>query len=215
MRHTLSVLIADDHPIVRRGLKQILADAPDVSVVGEAADPQQALELARTRPWDVVVLDIGLPGRGGLEVLHELKSEQPARPVLILSMHPEEQYAVRAIRAGASGYLTKEAAPARCLEAIRKVASGERYVSDPVAQQLAVAVARDSRPPHEQLSDREFEVMQLIASGRTVGDVACALALSVKTISTYRARMLEKTGLRNNAAVMKYAVAHRLVDLDT
>lgn len=212
----LSVLIADDHPIVRRGLRQILSDAPEIAVVGEASTPQETLDLARAQAWDVIVLDIGLPGRGGLDVLRTLKDEQPKRPVLILSMHAEDQYAVRSLKAGASGYLTKETAPEKLLEAIHKVTSGGRYVSPALAERLATAIGEDaSRPSHETLSDREFEVLRLIASGKAVGDIARELALSVKTISTYRARILEKTGLKNNAELMKYALHHGLVDLDT
>ena len=215
MGRGLRVLIADDHPIVRSGLRQILSDAPDIGEVGEASDPQQALDLAREGAWDVIVLDIGLPGRGGLDVLKTLKSEQPKRPVLILSMRAEDQYAVRSLKAGASGYLTKEAAPDKLLEAVHKVASGGRFVSPALAEQLAIALGEDaSQLPHEKLSDRELEVLRLIASGRAVGDIALELALSVKTISTYRARILEKIGLKNNAELMKYAMQHGLVDLD-
>ena len=214
MNRALGVLIVDDHPIVRRGLKQILADTPDVSVVGEAEGAQQALDLSRARMWDVIVLDIGLPGRGGLDVLKVLRDEQPKRPVLVLSMYAEDHYAVRSLKAGASGYLTKEAAPEKFLEAVRKVASGGRYVSPAMAEQRAAAAGSGAgEVPHERLSDREFEVMRLIASGKTVGAIAAELALSVKTISTYRARMLEKMGLPNNAAVMKYAMEHRPFDL--
>lgn len=213
MSRLLRVLIADDHPIVRSGLRQLLADAPDIGEIGEAADPQQVLDRARAADWDAIVLDLGLPGRGGLEVLKILKDEQPKRPVLILSMHPEEQYAVRALRAGAAGYLTKEAAPEKLVAAIRTVAAGGRYISPAVADQLAGAVGRDaSAPLHATLSDREFEVLRLIASGKTVGDIAGQLSLSVKTVSSYRTRILEKTGLRNNAELMKYAMEHGLVD---
>ncbi|OFW00322.1 MAG: DNA-binding response regulator [Acidobacteria bacterium RIFCSPLOWO2_02_FULL_68_18] len=213
MARRLRVLVADDHPIVRSGLRQMLADAPDVEEVGEAADPQQVLDLARARDWDVIVLDISLPGRGGLDVLKTLKDERPKRPVLILSMHAENQYAVRTLRAGAAGYLTKEAAPERLLEAIRKVAAGGRYISPAVADQLAGVIGGDAAaPPHQSLSDREFEVLRLIASGKTVGEIAKLLSLSVKTVSSYRARILEKTGLKNNAGIMRYALEHRLVE---
>lgn len=212
----LRILVADDHPVVRGGLRQLLSEAPDVGDVGEAADPQQILDAARTGTWDVIVLDLGLPGRGGLDVLRILKDEQPGRPVLVLSMHAEDQYAIRALRAGAAGYLTKEAAADKLLEAIRKVAAGGRHVSPAVAEQLAGAIGGDATgaPLHAALSDREFEVLRLIASGKTVGDIAGVLSLSVKTVSSYRARILDKMGLRNNAELMKYAMEHRLVDLD-
>jgi two-component system, NarL family, invasion response regulator UvrY len=209
----LRVLIADDHPIVRRGLRDILAGEPQVTAVIEASHPQEVLDLARTSGCDVVVLDLGLPGRGGLDVLKELHREQPKLPVLILSMQPEEQYAVRALRAGAAGYLTKGAAPENLVAAIHKVVAGGRYISPAVAEQLAATVARDAaRPPQELLSDREFEVLRLIASGKTVGDIAHQLALSVKTVSTYRARILEKMGMSNNAELMRYAIENKLVD---
>lgn len=211
----LRVLVTDDHPIFRSGIRQILTEAADVAHVGEAADPQQAIALARTEAWDIVILDIGLPGRGGLDVLKEMKQERPRVPVLVLSMHSEEQYAVRALKAGASGYLTKEAAPERLIEAIDRILGGGLYISPTVAEQLVVAVARDSsKPLHATLSDREFEVMRLIASGKTVGEIADLLSLSVKTVSGYRGRVLDKTGLANNAEIMKYALQHGLVDHD-
>ena len=209
----LRVLIADDHAIIRRGVKEILTDAPDVTDVGEAGNPQEVLRLVRTSRWDAVVLDIGLPGRGGLDVLKDIKAEYPRLPVLILSMHPEEQYAVRALRAGASGYLTKESAPERLLEAVRRITSGGRYISPSLADRLAANLVLDaSKPVHESLSDREFEVFTRIGGGMTVGEIARELALSVKTVSGYRAKILEKTGLANNAAAMKYVLDHRLLD---
>jgi DNA-binding NarL/FixJ family response regulator len=213
MSGPLHVLIADDHPIIRRGVRQILADGHDIAEVGEAATPQEVLSLARARRWDTVVLDIGLPGRGGLDVLKELKAEFPKLPVLILSMHPEEQYAVRALRAGAAGYLTKEAAPERLLEAIRRVAGGGRYISASLADRLAAELVVDtSRPRHETLSDREFDVFKRLGAGMTVSEIARVLSLSVKTVSGYRANILEKTGLANNAAIMKYVLDHELLD---
>jgi len=213
MSDGLRVLIADDHPIVRRGLREILAAEPHVTEVLEAAHPQQVLDLARSSDVDVVVLDLGLPGRGGLDVLKDLRRELPKVPVLILSMQPEDQYAVRALRAGAAGYLTKDAAPAKLIEAIKKVTGGGHYISPAVAEQLAASVgAGATKPPQELLSDREFEVLRLIASGKTVGDIAEQLALSVKTVSSYRARILEKMGLSNNAELMRYAIDHKLVD---
>jgi len=208
----LRILIVDDHPIVRQGLKQALADA-EIGEIVEAATPQEALDLVRQREWDAVVLDIGLPGRGGLEVLKDIKQEVPRLPVLILSMHSEEQYAVRAIRAGAAGYLTKEAAPGKLVDAIHKIASGGRYISPELAERLATELTVDAvRPLHTSLSDREFDVLRLIASGQTVGHIATRLSLSVKTVSTYRARILEKMHLKNNAELMRYALTNHLLD---
>jgi len=213
MSQGLRVLIADDHPIVRRGLREILAAETRIAEVIEAAHPQQVLDLARTCACGVVVLDLGLPGRGGLEVLKDLRRDHPRLPVLILSMQPEEQYAVRALRAGAAGYLTKDAAPAKLIEAIHKVTTGGRYISPAVAEQLAAGLTSDvTKPPQELLSDREYQVLRLIASGKTVGDIAEQLSLSVKTISSYRARILEKMGMSNNAELMLYAITNKLVD---
>jgi len=214
MSDGLRVLIADDHPIVRRGLREILGAETRIAEVIEAAHPQQVLDLAGTSGCDVVVLDLGLPGRGGLEVLKDLRRDHPKLPVLILSMQPEEQYAVRALRAGAAGYLTKDSAPAKLLEAIDKVTTGGgRYISAAVAEQLAAGLTSDvTKPPQELLSDREYQVLRLIASGKTVGDIAEQLSLSVKTISSYRARILEKMGMSNNAELMLYAITNKLVD---
>ena len=213
MSRRLRILIVDDHPIVRQGLKQTLGSAVEISEIAEAATPQQALDLVRQREWDAVVLDIGLPGRGGLEVLKDIKQEVPRLPVLILSMHAEDQYAVRAIRAGAAGYLTKEAATEKLIDAIRKVVSGRRYISPELAERLATELAVDAAHPlHASLSDREFDVLRLIASGQTVGEIADRLSLSVKTVSTYRARILEKMHLKNNAQLMQYVLTNRLLE---
>ena len=212
MTERLRILIVDDHPIVRQGLKQTLADAADVGEIGEAANGQQALDLVRQSDWDAVVLDIGLPGRGGIEILKDIKHERPRLPVLILSMHPEDQYAIRALRAGAGGYLTKEAATERLVEAVHKITTGGRFISADLAERLAMELTlNDARPPHASLSDREFEVLRLIASGLSVGDIADRLSLSVKTVSTYRARMLEKMRMKNNAELMQYALTNRLL----
>lgn len=213
MMRRLRILVADDHPVVRRGLREILAESPEVAAVGEADHPQQVLDLVAAAQWDVVILDLGLPGRGGLDVLRDLRQSKPKLPVLILSMQPEDQYAVRALRAGAAGYLTKEAAPDHLLQAIRTVTAGRRYISAAVAEHLAAQLAHDATAPiHDALSDREYQVMTLIASGRSVGDVAGQLALSVKTISTYRARILDKMGMKNNAELVQYAVRNSLID---
>lgn len=211
----IRILIADDHAVVRRGLRQIVSEEPDLVVDGEAHSGQEALTLAREQHWDLVMLDISMPGRGGLDVLKELKQERPGLPVLVLSMHPEEQFAVRALRLGASGYMTKDSAPEELVRAIRKVVTGGRYVSASLAERLAGNLAPErqaERPLHEVLSEREFLVMRLIASGKSVTDIANELALSVKTISTYRARILEKMGMKSNAELTRYAISNQLVD---
>jgi DNA-binding NarL/FixJ family response regulator len=209
----LRILIADDHPLFRRGLKQIIAETPDMVVADEAADGREALSKAATGDYDVVLLDITMPFHSGVDVLSQLRNERPTLPVLMLSMHPEEQYAVRALRAGASGYVTKESAPEELVAAIRKVSGGGKYVSASLAERLAAIVQGDGEAlPHETLSRRESQVMCLIASGKTVSEVARELALSVKTISTYRARILEKLNLRNNAELMRYAIKNQLVE---
>jgi len=207
------IIIADDHEIVRAGLKQIIADDPELSVEGEAGDGQELLEKLRKNRYDVVLLDMKMPGRTGLEILKQLKMEHPSLPVLVLSMHPEEQYAVRTIRAGASGYITKETAPDRLVEAIRKVCSGGKYISASLAEQLADSVADSrSKPPHEYLTDREFQVMSMIASGKTITEIAKELFLSVKTISTYRQRILEKMNMKNNAELTHYVISNNLIE---
>jgi DNA-binding NarL/FixJ family response regulator len=205
--------VCDDPAVVRHGVKQILADEFKKATFGEARNAQEALELVWKQPWDVVVLDITMPGRSGLEVLREIKKHNPRLPVLVLSMHPENQFAVRVLKRGASGYMTKESAPNELVGAIRKVLAGGRYVSPSLAEKLATYVSTDSqKPPQELLSDREFQVLRLIASGKIVSEIARELSLSVKTISTYRTRILEKMGLRNNAELMHYAIQHNLVD---
>jgi DNA-binding NarL/FixJ family response regulator len=210
---SLKILVADDHPIVRQGLKQILASEPDVIAVGEAENAQKMLELARKQHWDVIVLDITMPGRSGLDVLKELRHERPKLPVLVLSAHPEDQYAVRVLRAGAAGYMTKEKAPEELIGAIKKVLRGGKYVSASLAEKLAfdLGIASD-KPLHKTLSDREYEVMRMIASGKTATQIAKKLYLSVKTISTYRTRVLEKMRMKSNAELMRYAIQNRLID---
>ncbi|MCG3111831.1 MAG: response regulator transcription factor [Candidatus Manganitrophus sp.] len=209
----IKILIADDHAIVRRGLKQILTETADMVVAGEAHNGQELLEKMRSDQWDVIVLDISMPGRGGLDILKQLKSERPKLPVLMLTIHPEDQYAVRVLRAGASGYLTKESAPDHLVEAIRKVARGGKYISPHLAERLAFNLESISeRPLHEALSDREFQVLRLIASGKTVKEIGEELSLSVKTISTYRTRILEKMKMKNNAEMTHYAIQQKLVE---
>ena len=213
MSGRLRILIVDDHPIVRQGLRQTLADAAQIGEIVEAATPQEALDLVGQREWDAVILDIGLPGRGGLDVLKDIKREVPGLPVLILSMHSEDQYAVRALRAGAAGYLTKEAAPKNLVDAIRRVVAGGRYISPELAERLATELTVDAgKPLHASLSDREFDVLRAIASGQTVGEIADRLSLSVKTVSTYRTRILEKMRLKNNAEMMHYVHTNHLLD---
>lgn len=208
----IRILVADDHAIVRRGLRQIVADESDMEVVGEAQTTQEILDLARQEEWDVIVLNISMPGRGGFEALKALKQTHSKRPVLVLSMYPEDQFAVRAFRAGAAGYMTKESAPEELVQAIRKVVRGGKYVSPSLAEKLAAELGEDAeRPPHEALSDREYHVLCLLASGKTVTQIAAEMSLSVKTISTYRARLLEKMRMKTNAEVTRYAIEHRLV----
>ena len=208
----MKILIADDHAIVRHGLKQILADEFKKSTFGEARNGQEVLDSIWKEPWDVVVLDITMPGRSGLEVLKEVKKAKPKLPVLVLSMHPEDQFAVRVLKSGASGYMTKESAPAELVGAVKKIMAGGRHISTSVAEIMATYLTLDSkRPPHEQLSNREFQVMRMIASGKTVSEIARMLSLSVRTISTYRARILEKTGMKTNAELTHYAFQHSLV----
>src|SRR5258708_8550414 len=206
------ILIIDDHEIVRDGLRNILNEQAEGNTFGEAGTSPEALALAAEQHWDVVILDLSLGGRSGLEVLKELKQIRPRLPVLILSMHSEEQYARRAFKAGAAGYITKDSPRTELVKAISKVADGGRYVSPPLAEGLVIDLERGSdRPPHEILSNREFELMRLIASGKTVGEIAVLLSLSNKTITTYRARILDKMGMRTNAELTHYAIKNNLV----
>ena len=209
----IRVVVVDDHAVVREGLKRIISENPGMEVTGEAGDGIEAMKVIHGAPCDVVVLDITMPNRSGLDVLKQLHLESPHLPVLVLSMHSEDQYAVRVLRAGASGYLTKESAPAKLVKAIRKVVRGGRYVSAELAERLAVHLNSDStKAPHEILSDREYQVLCMIASGKTVTMIGEELELSVKTISTYRVRLLEKLGMKNNAELTRYAIKEGLVD---
>jgi DNA-binding NarL/FixJ family response regulator len=209
----IRLLVADDHAIVRRGLRQVVAEAGDIAVTGEAATAAEVREKVGERKWDCVVLDLSLPGGNGLDLLAEVKRSRPDLPVLILTVHSEDQYAIRALRAGAAGYLTKESAPELLVEAVRKVVRGGRYLTPSVAERLAFNLGpEDGRAPHEQLSDREFQVLGLLASGKTVSQIADELGLSVKTVSTYRGRILEKMGLKTNAELTRYALQNKLVD---
>jgi two-component system invasion response regulator UvrY len=207
----IRVLIADDHPVVRRGLKRILEDETDMEVIGEARNGQEALDLVSDKKCDVVILDIEMPGRSGLDVLKDLKQYRPKLAVLVLSIHPEEQFAVRVLRAGAVGYLSKESAPDELVKAIRTVFWGKRYISAWLADRLASELGRGMwEAPHETLSNREFEVLKMIASGKTVSQIAKELSFSVKTISTYRARILAKMGMKTNAELTHYAIENKL-----
>ncbi len=209
----MRVLIVDDHPVVRKGLLQILAEEPEIAVAEEAENASKMLDLVKEERWDIVVLDITLPDRSGLEALKDLKAIRPALPVLILSMHPEDQYAMRVLKAGAAGYMNKDSASEELVNAVRKVVGGGKYVSPSMAEKLAAVIGSDyERPAHESLSDREFQVMCMIASGKRLKEMAAELCLSAKTVSTYRARVLEKMGMDNNAELTYYAVKKGLID---
>lgn len=209
----IKVCVVDDHPVAREGLKRIIGEHSEMVVTGETGDGREALNLVKNGHFDVVLLDITMPTKNGLDVLKELRAESPSLPVLILTMHAEDQYAVRVLRAGAAGYLTKGAAPAQLIQAIRKVIRGGKYVSPELAEKLAFGLdGAWSKPPHETLSDREYQVLCMIASGETVTEIAAKLALSVKTISTYRVRLLEKLNMKHNADLARYAIKEGLVD---
>ncbi len=205
----IRVLIADDHEIVRDGLRRILAASGDLQVAGEAADGDQALALVRANDYDVAVLDMSMPGLAGLDLIKRLKAEKPGLGLLVLSMHGEQQYAARALKAGASGYLNKDSAADQLLGALRKIAGGGVHVSDAAAAQLIRGA--DDGAPHARLSDREFEVLKLLAAGRSPSDIARQLHLSVKTVSTHKARVQEKLGLAGTAELVRYALEHKLL----
>jgi DNA-binding NarL/FixJ family response regulator len=205
-------LVADDHAVVRHGLKQILSEEPDILEVGEAGSVAEALRLSREGEWDVVILDITMPDGSGLDILRELRHEKPQLPVLVLSVHSEDQYALRVLRSGAAGYLTKECAPQELVQAVRRVVSGGKYVGLDLAERLAEVLAGDrDAQAHEQLSDREFQVLCLIGSGKSAGEIAQELSLSPKTVSTYRRRVLDKMHLSSNGELTRYVVEHHLV----
>ena len=209
----IRVVIADDHTIVREGLKQLLQASADLDVVGEARDGHEVLQRVREREFDVLLLDMSMPGRSGMDLIKQVKSERPKLRVLVLSMHQEHQYAVRAIMAGASGYLTKESASKQLVSAIRKVAAGGAYITPEVAEQLALSAMPGAEgPPHASLSDREYQVFQLLVAGKSVSEIAQQLHLSVKTVSTHKARLMEKMGIGNQAELVRYAMRHGLTD---
>jgi len=209
----IKVVIADDHAIVREGLKQILADTGDIVVAADAESGADAVKVARRKKCDVMLLDISMPDRSGIDVLKQLHKEFPDMAVLMLSMHREDQYAIRSLKAGAAGYLNKQSAPDELVNAIRQVAAGKKYISPALAQELANHLSEDHEAmPHEGLSDREYQTLIMIASGKTVSEIAADLALSVKTISMYRTRLLQKMKLRHNAELTHYAIKHHLVE---
>ena len=209
----IRVVLADDHTIVREGLKQLLTAAGDLEVVGEAQNGHEVIERIRALDFDLLLLDMSMPGKSGIELIRQVRAEKPKLRILVLSMHEEHQYAVRAIRAGAAGYLTKESASRQLVDAIRKVASGGAFISSEVAQQLALGAMPDAKgAPHEALSDREFQVFLLVAGGKSVSDIAAQLNLSVKTVSTHKANILQKMGMSTQAELIRYALSNRLLD---
>ena len=209
----IRVLLADDHNIVRAGVREILSDTTDIEVAGEAVNGHEVMALVREREFDVAVLDMSMPGRSGIDLIRQVKAERPRLKVLVLSAHSEEQYAVRALKAGASGYLTKESVADALVAAIRRVAGGGAYVSPETAERLALGMNQDvAAAPHTLLSDREFEVFRMIAQGRSVTEIAAALALSVKTVSTHKARIMQKMNLANPAELIRYALDHNLLE---
>ena len=205
------VFLADDHALFREGVKALLAEESDISVAGEAGTAKETLQRIRNEPWDVLLLDISLPDGSGIDLIRQIRPYKPELPILILSMHPEEQFAVSLLRAGANGYITKDAIPQQVVQAIRTLLNGRKYISPAVAQILAEDVGGDGRPRHEQLSEREFQVFCKLAAGRTVGEIASELFLSNKTVSTYRARILEKMNARTNADLTYYAIKNGLI----
>jgi len=209
----IRVVIADDHTILREGLRQLLGAAPDIAVVAEAADGHEVMARVRSDEFDLLLLDMSMPGKSGIELIKQVKAERPKLRVLVLSMHEEQQYAVRALKAGASGYLTKDSAATQLVTAIRKVAGGGAFITPEVAEQLALGAMPNSEgPPHTRLSDREYEVFQLLVAGVTVSDIAARLNLSGKTVSTHKARLMEKLGIDNQADLVRYAMRHHVAD---
>ncbi len=209
----IRVIVADDHPVVRQGLRQIVEASEDIVVAGEAADGRDVLDVTVKHPADILLLDLSMPGLDGLDVLKQLRHDRVEIPVLVLTMHSEDEFALRAFKAGASGYLTKDTAPTELVAAIRRVVTGGRYVGPRLAEKLAGYLSREGeRPLHERLSDREYQVLRMIAVGKTTREIAETLSLSIKTVGTYRARILEKMGMRTSAELIAYAVRHDLAD---
>lgn len=209
----IRILIADDHAVVRHGLKKILSEHSDMAVLGEAENGDEVLNQIRQKKWDIVILDMTMPGKSGFDILKDIRVERPSLPVLILSMLPEEQFAKRSIKAGAAGYLTKGSAPEELVRAIRKIYGGGKYISPTLAEQLAGDLnIQTEKPAHEALSDREFQVLLKLAEGKAITAIAGELSLSAKTITTYRSRILQKMGMRSNAELTRYVIEHHLVD---
>ncbi len=209
----INILIADDHELIREGLKKILKKEVDMEVLGEARNAQEVFDQVKNRKLNVVLLDISMPGLSGLDVLTELKRTYPKLPVLILSMHPEDRFAVRALKAGAAGYVTKDSAVGELVKAIRKVVTGGKYVSVRLAEKLADDLEkRSEKPPHETLSDREFQVMRMVAAGRKISEIADELSLSISTVNTYRTRILEKMKMETNVELTRYAIENHLIE---
>jgi len=209
----IKILVADDHAIVREGIKHIFSEIPDINITGEASNGQEVLENIGKQDYDLLLLDIAMPGRDGLEILKEIRMQKPKLPVLILSMFPEEQYALRALKSGASGYMTKDSIPNELVKAVRKILRGGNYVSSSFSDKLLTELTSDIKKPlHETLSDREYQIMRMIASGKTMNEIANELSLSSKTVYTYRARILEKMGMKNNMELTRYTTKHGLID---
>ncbi len=209
----IKILIADDHSVVRRGIKQILSEETDMEVLGEASNSEEVLNQLNDEEWDIIILDITMPGRSGLDCLIEIKQKKPDIKVLILSMHPEEEIAITALKTGASGYLNKDSVPGELIKAIRKISEGGRYISSSLAETILFTMDKNNFKPesHEKLSEREYQVFCLLSSGRTLTEIANELTLSIKTISTYRSRILEKMNLKTNVDLTHYAIKHKLV----
>jgi two-component system invasion response regulator UvrY len=208
----LKVLIADDHAIVRKGLRQLILEEYPTAHIGEVGDVESLVVQVIKEPWDIVICDISMPGRSGLEALQQIKEIKPTLPVLIMSMHSEDQYAVRVFRAGASGYLSKDAVHQELIGAIRTIQNGRKFITPGIAEKLVGALDSDKKQePHEQLSNREFDVLKMLAGGKSITEIADQLSLSATTVSTYRARIIEKTGLKNNADITRYALEKRLI----
>lgn len=214
MTITINVLVVDDHALIRKGLKQILDDTSDIRVTGEAETGMQAIKMVRENKYDVALLDITLPDKYGIDVLRQIKLQCPSLPVLILSMHPDEQYALRSIKAGAAGYMNKQSAPSQLVTAIRQVAGGRKYISGELAEQLANDLTNEKPQdaPHKILSNREYQTLCLMASGKSLSEMADIMSLSAKTVSVYRSRMLEKMHLKNNAEAVRYAINNHLIE---
>lgn len=209
----INLLLVDDHALIRKGIKQLLEDTPDICITGEAAAGMQAINMVREQCYDLVLLDIALPDKHGMDVLKQLKSEQPGIKIIVLSMYPEDQYGVRALKAGAMGYINKQSAPEKLVGAIRHVISGKKYISEALSEQLLNNLIGESQDlMHQSLSNREYQTLCLMASGKSLTEISEIMLLSPKTVSVYRARMLEKMGFKNNAEAVHYAIAHHLVD---